>query len=340
MGMLDHWHPIYPGHKLKRNPVEIKLCGAAICLYRTSMGTTAALNNVCPHRRLKLSYGRVVGDRLECRYHGWKFDGCGEGESPSTPRLNTCTESYETREEYGYVWLKVRGAVASFPQFDTAGFRAIGMFRHTVPAPLELTLDNFTEIEHSGTVHDTFGYDLDRLHEVKVSFEPTEDSVRVVNVGPTKRINRFFRWVLGIGRDYHFHDDWTTFFSPVYTVFDHWWTNPENTREAMVRWRIYMFFNPVDADRTDVVSFAYAKSRYPIPGGGLRTAKYVFRRQIDREIRQDISMLEHLGDKRVCIDGMKLSRFDKVLGLTRERIARIYRGETGRSDGGRVALVG
>ena len=29
------------------------------------------------------------------------------------------------------------------------------------------------------------------------------------------------------------------------------------------------------------------------------------------------------------IDGLKLSRFDKVLGLTRERIARIYRGQTG-----------
>jgi hypothetical protein len=35
----------------------------------------------------------------------------------------------------------------------------------------------------------------------------------------------------------------------------------------------------------------------------------------------------HLADRSVGIDGMKLSRFDKVLGLTRERTVRIYRGE-------------
>jgi len=37
-------------------------------------------------------------------------------------------------------------------------------------------------------------------------------------------------------------------------------------------------------------------------------------------------MLEHMADKNPSIDGMKLSRFDRVLGLTRERIQRIYRG--------------
>jgi len=59
----------------------------------------------------------------------------------------------------------------------------------------------------------------------------------------------------------------------------------------------------------------------------LRFAKYIFRREVDREVRQDISMLEHMGSKNISIEGMKLSRFDRVLGLTRERIARIYRGE-------------
>jgi hypothetical protein len=46
-------------------------------------------------------------------------------------------------------------------------------------------------------------------------------------------------------------------------------------------------------------------------------------------------MLRHLADHDTGIDGLKLSRFDKVLGLTRERISRIYRGRSA----ARVALA-
>lgn len=327
MGMLDHWHPVLPSHQLRTKPVGIQLADRLICLYRTSDGRAAAIDDVCPHRRLKLSYGRVVGDRVECKYHGWTFDACGNGESPSTPKMHTCTESFDAREDRGYVWVKSRRCDPAFPDINPEGYYHLGNFQHVVPAPLELTVDNFTEIEHSGTVHNTFGYDLDRMHEVRVRFEPTDTSVRVVNTGPTKKLFTPFARLLGIRKGDIFHDDWTTYFSPIYTVYDHWWTDPENKREAMVRWRLYMFFWPIDKDRTAVTSFVYAKSRYPGPAGGLRLAKWLFRREVDREIRQDISMLEHMADKSVSIDGMKLSRFDKVLGLTRERISRIYRGE-------------
>ena len=140
------------------------------------------------------------------------------------------------------------GVTRSSPTFDIDGYGPLCKFLHTIPAPLELAVDNFTEIEHSGTVHDTFGYDIERMHEVKVRFETTDTTVRVINEGPTKRINSVFAAALGIGKDYLFHDDWTTFFSPLYCVYDHYWTTKDNSREAMVRWRFYMFFWPVDGD--------------------------------------------------------------------------------------------
>ncbi|WP_227254417.1 Rieske 2Fe-2S domain-containing protein [Frigoriglobus tundricola] len=333
--MLDHWQPVLLSRRLRDKPVGVTVAGEQVALFRTSDGAAAAVADACPHRHLKLSVGTVVGDRLQCKYHGWTFDACGNGESPAAPKMTACTTSYDVREAHGLVWLKSRTSTPAFPAINEDGFFPICTLEHAVPAPLELAVDNFNEIEHSATVHDTFGYDLDRLHEVQVRFESTEDSVRVINAGPTKRINRVFAWFLGIRKGDTFHDDWTTRFSPVHSVFDHWWTSPDGTRESMLRWRLYVFFVPQDDKTTRVFSVTFAKSRYPGPAGGLRLARWLLRREIDREIRSDVSMLYHMADYGTGIDGLKLSRFDKVLGLTRERIARIYRGPSA----GRVALV-
>lgn len=335
MGMLDHWQPVLLSRRLRHKPVGVVVAGSPIALFRTSNGELAAVSDVCPHRRLKLSAGEVVGDRLRCRYHGWTFDACGNGESPATPKMTTCTTSYDVREANGLVWLKTRDCSPVFPTINAPGYLHICTLEHSIPAPLELAVDNFNEIEHSGTVHDTFGYDLDRLSEVQVRFEAADDSVRVINSGPTKRLNRLFGLILGVRRGDTFHDDWTTRFSPVYSVFDHWWTSPDGAREAMVRWRLYIFFVPQDDNTTRVFSVTFAKSRYPGPAGGVRLLRWLMRREIDREIRADVSMLYHMAEYDTSIEGLKLSRFDKVLGLTRERIARIYRGQSA----GRVALA-
>ncbi len=321
--------PLAPGiasSELEGKAVGVTVAGEQLALFRTKSGHVAALSDVCPHRRLKLSVGEVIGDVIRCKYHGWTFDGCGHGESPGAPKLTTCTTSYDVREEHGLVWVKARSSLVEFPTIDTVGFLPICTLEHDVAAPLELAVDNFNEIEHSGTVHATFGYDLDRMREVQVQFESTPNSVTVANTGPMKRINRLFGWMLGIRRGDTFHDHWTTRFSPVHSVFDHWWTSPDGDRERMVKWRIYVFFVPQDEKTTRIFSLVFGKSGWPGPGGGLRLVRRLLRREFDREICADVSMLDHLATFDTSIEGLKLSRFDKVLGLTRERINRVYRG--------------
>jgi phenylpropionate dioxygenase-like ring-hydroxylating dioxygenase large terminal subunit len=268
----------------------------------------------------------VVGERLQCLYHGWTFDCQGAGESPATPKLHACARAFDVVERLGAIWVKDKNAVAEFPRFEVDGYFNICNLRHQVKAPLIVTLDNFNEIEHTPTTHAFFGYPLERMHEVEVAFESTETTTRVINKGPRKRFSTLLRWLLGIGKNYQFMDDWTTYFSPVYSVFDHWWQCPETGRQSMVRWRLYLFFTPIDAQNTSIHTFAYIKSRYPGPAGGVRLFKWLMRRKLDYEIRLDVRILEGLADQRADLDGMKLSRFDKVLGLNRERIERVYRG--------------
>jgi phenylpropionate dioxygenase-like ring-hydroxylating dioxygenase large terminal subunit len=326
MTALDHWHPVLCGNLLRDRPVGVRLHGKNIVLFRAEHGQIGALPDCCPHRRMRLSFGQVVGHRLQCAYHGWKFDRNGSGESPGTPRLHAHTAPYDSSERHGAVWVKSYGARAVFPPFNVDGYHHICTLQHEIKAPLELVVDNFTEIEHTPTTHAMFGYSLERMHEVDVRFEPTPSTVRVINCGPPKRISLLLRLLLGIGGHYQFHDDWTTHFSPVYSVYDHWWSDPTTRREGRVRWRLYIFFTPRDQYETAVITFAYTKSRYPGPKGCARLFRRFFRRMLDHEIRLDRKVLENMAELDPSIEGLKLSRFDRVLGLNRERIERIYRG--------------
>ena len=78
---------------------------------------------------------------------------------------------------------------------------------------------------------------------------------------------------------------------------------------------------------TDQQTTENSKQRDPGPAGCVRLFAWLLRRKLDQEIRLDVRILEGLADKNTSIEGMKLSRFDRVLGLNRERIQRIYRGK-------------
>src|SRR5262249_19378996 len=108
------------------------------------------------------------------------------------------------------------------------------------------------------------------------------------------------------------------------------WADPATGRANRVRWRVYVFFWPVDEDRTAITSFTYVQSRYPVgPAGGARLFRWLARRKVDAEIRADPRGLEDLARPERSLQGLKLSRFDKPLGLNRERLERVYRGRPG-----------
>ena len=325
---LDHWHPILSASQLRHDPRAVRLHGTDIVLFRTASGQVGALANSCPHRRMKLSMGKVVDDRLQCLYHGWTFDCQGAGQSPGTPKLHAEALRYDALDRHGVIWVKSAASQPEFPAFPTLegdGYYHLCNLHHQIKAPLEVTLDNFCEIEHTPTTHAVFGYPLERMHEVQVRFEATPQSVRVINYGPPKQMAWIYRKFLGIRPQHLFYDDWTTYFSPVYSVYDHWWADPATGKESLVRWKLFIFFTPQDEHTTLVTTLVFTKSRYPGPTGCIRLARWLLRRKIDREICLDKRILESLADQSPGLEGMKLSRFDKVLALNRERINQVYR---------------
>ena len=82
----------------------------AIALYRDSKGQVHVLEDRCPHRLVKLSHGQVVGDKLECADHGWRFNDIGECAAvpylADSQKLPNCKiPRYPLKEQDGFIWL-------------------------------------------------------------------------------------------------------------------------------------------------------------------------------------------------------------------------------------------
>jgi len=322
---LDHWHPVLPAADLGTDPVAVQLAGAQLALFRGAEGI-GALADACPHRGMRLSGGVVRGGCLECPYHGWRFRPDGAGSSPGTPRLSARATHYETVQRHGAVWVKAAGVTARFPDLDARGHHRVGVLRRRAEAPLELVLDNFTEVEHTGQVHALFGYETSRMHEVTTRVTSTDDGVRVVNQGPQRPLPPGLRPLLGLRRGDHFVDDWTTRFSPVHVVYDQHWVDPSTGERRPDSLRVAAFFNPVDSQTTDLVVFVFM-NRSPMRRFALNLLlSRLLVRFVDREVRLDLDALAKLADLRTDLRGRKLSRFDKVLVEHRRRLEREYRG--------------
>lgn len=66
------WHSV-PLTALAGGRAVVEAGGHEILLLRVD-GGVHALANACPHRGNPLVDGEIVGDQLECAYHGWRFD--------------------------------------------------------------------------------------------------------------------------------------------------------------------------------------------------------------------------------------------------------------------------
>ncbi len=85
------------------------ILGERIVLYRKENGDPVALENACPHRKLPLSEGRLVGDEVECGYHGLTFDCSGTcvaapTQPDSIPR-RAVVKSYPVIDRYRFLWI-------------------------------------------------------------------------------------------------------------------------------------------------------------------------------------------------------------------------------------------
>src|SRR4029077_14552221 len=94
--------------------------------------------------------------------------------------------------------------------------------------------------------------------------------------------------------NFHFYDEWTTYFSPVYSIYDHWWADPATGKDCLLRWKVYVFFTPRDGSTTALTSFVFASSQYPSLLSDNPLVRWLLVREADYGFRQDIRIFVSL----------------------------------------------
>ena len=112
--LRDLWYMAALARPVKAGSLRrLILLGEPVLLGRTRDGKAFALRDICPHRGVPLSAGRVTEENaVECPYHGWTFRSDGacsaipslvEGQDIDPTRIRV--RSYPLREQDGLLWV-------------------------------------------------------------------------------------------------------------------------------------------------------------------------------------------------------------------------------------------
>lgn len=315
--ILDHWHPVLPSARLGAKPVEVELAGRSIAIYRETDGRVSALGNRCPHRGMKLSFGKVGAEGLSCLYHGWTFAADGSGRSPCNPRLKVKAEAYDVREAAGFVWLSGKDSGAVFPDFIPAGFAKVGVHVREVEAPLEPVMDNFLEVEHFPTAHSWLKVDFRQISESELVFASSPERVQM-GYYPAETLDPLVRWLFRLPPGSRYFMDISANTSPLHTIHHQGWLDPASGRKATILINA-VFYVPINQQRSLLVMFLLAK-----PGPFSLISNAFIRKETGRLIDDDMIILNNLADKQMRVSEMRLGYYDKALIEVRKRLPRIY----------------
>jgi len=106
--LQNAWYVVAQSGQIDSRLQSIKILGNNLVFYRDSQQKIVALEDACPHRKLPLSMGKLVGDAVQCGYHGLTFDASGKCiNAPTQDKVpsNAIVRSYPTVEKYKLVWI-------------------------------------------------------------------------------------------------------------------------------------------------------------------------------------------------------------------------------------------
>lgn len=164
--MRQHWVPVCLSEEVAEpdgKPLRVEAIGRAYVCFRDTEGRLGLLDELCPHRKASLVYGRNEECGLRCLYHGWKFDVDGNcvamssepQESPLHGKVKH--RSYPVVECGGFVWAWLHTEMEA-PEFQRPAFAPdddtrVSILKMRIPANWAQITEGQIDSAHSSSLH-------------------------------------------------------------------------------------------------------------------------------------------------------------------------------------------
>lgn len=183
--VLNAWYAIGWETDIGRSLRPFTVCGVPLVAYRRSDRTAAVMADACWHRGLPLSMGKLVGDEVECAYHGLRFT--AEGRCTFVPGqdvvpTSACVRAFPVVERHRLVWVwlgaperAAPGLVPDLHWMDDPEWSCQGNSIE-IACDYRLLLDNLMDLTHETYVH---GSSIGHSAILDAPFEVTHDDAGV-----------------------------------------------------------------------------------------------------------------------------------------------------------------
>ena len=160
--LARHWFPIAALTQVAAMPLAVTLLDVPLIVYRAGSALRVA-RDLCPHRGVPLSLGRVEGEELVCAYHGLRYGPDGQCRKiPAQPGVRPPSRfkltMFPAVERYGLVWTCLdpqdgEPALPPFPEWGDPSFQPILPPFVDIAASAGRQLEGFVDVAHFAWVH-------------------------------------------------------------------------------------------------------------------------------------------------------------------------------------------
>jgi phenylpropionate dioxygenase-like ring-hydroxylating dioxygenase large terminal subunit len=250
------WYVAAAAHELGRAILKRTIAEEQLILYRTEAGNPVAMLDICPHRHAPLSLGRLVGDNIECGYHGITFDCSGKciripGESKILERFAATT--FPAIERWGFIWIwlgekKPDDAVLPQPfKWQTEpGWCPMDGYVH-VNGNYQLLVDNLLDLSHEAFAHrNTIGNDA--VADTPAVTTVKDGTIEVFRFMKNCSPPKLFVKVAGFDSNIDRYQK-ITYYPPCFVAIEVW-AAPTGTEEKRLKWWVLNALTPETARST------------------------------------------------------------------------------------------
>jgi phenylpropionate dioxygenase-like ring-hydroxylating dioxygenase large terminal subunit len=187
----NQWYVVLEAREVPRHrPIGVTRMGEKLVFWRDQAGRVVCQRDLCPHRGVALSAGKIVEGCIQCPFHGFKYDASGRcrlipasgknARPPEAFRVHT----YPACEAHGFIyifWGEPREPLPPVPFFDDIGDDfTYSWARDPWPTHYSRAIENQLDVVHLPFVHhNTIGRGGRTVVDGPISRWMTENHLRV-----------------------------------------------------------------------------------------------------------------------------------------------------------------